>query len=487
MLIANVREKNQPSTSQLTINWGRGRLSNHESFFGFAAKFCRLNRLTPRQFREFWNSLFVVSDYRRKENTISRIAQILDEPLSVVKTVFKYSELDNTWPPANLKEFKIKRDQITYCPECLIEGYHGNFHESNWLKKCPIHRIDLICELIPYSSRAKVDRRLIKLLSLLDLNCPEWELSEGKYRLKTHIKQNKYFYKFLYWRSFAEKSVFKHYNIWLGRFGCNSFTNYPFYLNENDRLIIMNKIGLIKPIPEEFYELFNDSDLSEELEIQNFHHKLGDELKIILIFFKYDDLLSLFKLVQIVKGEVLSFQKILEAKINDLNLQHPFQTCSCVWGINKHGQLVNSLPGELKYFSDFMCPYEFAANELYEKWLNLLPDINFLPYVDLDNYTVLAHKAKHTKIASVVGYSLGEQIPILKFNWSEQITDLFDIILEKVVLAHIDELKNWLSSIERGNPPNLRERFPPNIYLVQNPNSGLQLISWQAGRNIQAQ
>jgi hypothetical protein len=268
----------------------------------------------------------------------------------------------------------------------------------------------------------------------------------------------------------------------LGSFGCNEIVNYASFINQSNYLILLDKLGLIKLIPKDLYELFVGNELSSAIEIQGYSHDLVHELKKIQKHFQYDDLLSFFRLAQLVKGEELSFQKILDTEIIALKRQHPSRLCNCIWGINKRGELVNCLPGELKYFGDFMCPYEFAANELYDKWLNLMPDINFLPFDVFDKYAVLAQRAKFSETASVVGYSLGERIPIFKYNWSEQITFLFDTILQKIVSAHIDELKCWLLSIEKGSSPENRERFHPNIFLAQNENEGLQLISWPAGR-----
>jgi hypothetical protein len=45
----------------------------------------------------------------------------------------------------------------------------------------------------------------------------------------------------------------------------------------------------------------------------------------------------------------------------------------------------------------------------------------------------------------------------------------------------VDELKQWLSAIESGISPDYRDRFPPNIYLVQYGQPGLQLICWPTG------
>jgi len=322
---------------------------------------------------------------------------------------------------------------------------------------------------------------------LLDLRCPGWELGDRKDLLNKHFNQIKQFDKFQYWRNVAENSVIQCRNRWLGAFGSNTMYPYfPFsqFISDHDQLMIMNKLGWIKPIPKELSELFVDSLFSTEFEIQ-YCCNAGNELKNILSSFPYKDLFGLIMLAEIVRGESPAFQKSVKTAIDGINLKHPSQKCNCTWGISRLGGLVNCLPGELHYYSDCLCPYEFAAKKLYDKWLSFSPDNHFLNHESWIDYDVLATKAEYNEIASIVGYTIRERKPILELNWSDKLNELFNVILEKIVSAHIDELKNWLSSIEIGNPPNVRERFPPNIYLVQNQNSDLQLISWPVGRNQQ--
>lgn len=99
-------------------------------------------------------------------------------------------------------------------------------------------------------------------------------------------------------------------------------------------------------------------------------------------------------MAKIVSGEFLLFEETIYSEIDALNQQHSLHTCDCVWGINKRNELVNCLPGELKYYSHFMCPYEFAVQELSARWLNMSQFINILPIDICDTYSVLVvHQA----------------------------------------------------------------------------------------------
>ena len=482
MPIFNERKKRNSKSTELRINWGRGRLSGFESAFGFAAKFCRLNHLTPRQFRAFWVSLFAQIGDISFESRSEIISRVLNEPLYLVKSVFEINPVNTEWPKFDRNVFEFHPKKIKYCSLCLADGYHACFHEKEWLRKCPIHRIELEYKDISYSSGARVDHYLNILISLFDLHCPGWELSQGKYRQDDQIKENKFFFNFLYWSIFNELYLTKKIEFWFASIGCNSFTNYPASLSRSDYFLIMEKIGLIKPIPNDVHNLFANTGLSSDLiEIQKFSYSIRDELRKSLIYF-HDDLLTFFRLAKIVSGEFLLFEETIYSVIDVLNQQHPLHTCDCIWGINKRNELVNCLPGELKYYGDCMCPYEFAVQELSTRWLNMSQSINILPIDIYDTYSALVQQAKFSDIVIEIGFALKNRIPIFKFVWSEETNYLLNVILQKVVLAHIEELKFWLFSIESGNSPAERERFLPNIYLVQNERIGLQLISWSAGK-----
>lgn len=466
------------------INWGGGRLNKHESFVAFAAKFCRLNCLTPKQFREFWKTSINIFDNDQQEKRVCLIARILNEPKSVVRTVFENRPLDTSWNSMDSRACHYRYNSISYCCECLDDGFHGNFHESDWLRKCPIHYIDLTRELLKYSSNLKVDRYLLQLLSLLDLKCPGWEFSDSKYSLKIDIKKQKILNEFLNWRREAEKSVTKRPYWCLGSFGSNY---YSFDFKPNGKVynhnLLMKKLGWMTPIPEKLYGLFDESPLYSELDIQYFSKKLANELQALFLTHRWYELFDLYKSVYLVKGELRTFQRMVEIAINDINLAHPLHSCDCIWGISKIGGLINCLPGELKYYGNYQCPYEIASNQLYDRWLNLFPNNDSELCRKWGYYDSLVDNAKNNGIASVVGYACEGQKPILEFNWSNELTVLFDNILEKVVLAEICELKTWVASIKSGIPPDFRQLFLRNIYLVKRHNTDLQLISWPPSGN----
>jgi|GEM_PF-2732604 len=461
------------------INWGRGRLIKHESFVSFAAKFCRLNRLTPKQFRVFWNTSINVIDSDHQEEKISLIARILDEPKLVVRTVFENRRLDKSWNLMDTKSNRNWYDSISYCPECLSGGFHGNFHESDWLKKCPIHYINLTSETLHYSPKMKIDRYLSQFLCLLDLKCPGWGILDIKCRLKKGKKESKLLNKFLSWRAEAEKYVDRWPKKCVGIFG----SNFNCELNEDGRAFsrhyLLKQLSWFTPKPEDLNQLFTDSPHYTELEILQFPRVTANELLSLLSTSQWHELLDAYKFVSFPNGAQHTFKQIAEAEINNIVLRHPPQKCDCTWGVNSSHGLIKCSPGELKYYGNYYCPYEFAKNKLYDNWLN-----NDLKHREISgNFIADKTMPRYNKPAIIFGYSFEGRNGSKELNWSFHLHHLFRKILEKVVFAEICEISTWLASINNDIPPTFRKRARPNIYLVQSKRSEMHLISWPPNRN----
>ncbi|MEQ1625688.1 MAG: hypothetical protein ABL870_13390, partial [Sediminibacterium sp.] len=456
MPIVNVREKRTSKPSELRINWGRGRLSGYESFYGFVAKFCKLNQLNPRQFKKYWQYLFCV---KFQAKTISRseiISQILNEPLYLVRTVFEDNCVQSQWPQYYNLGFGFHPNKLSFCPLCIDEGYHGCFHEHKSLKKCPIHQFELAQLEIPYSTKSEIlDSYIVSLISLFDSNCPDWYLLNGKYRDKVGAVGNKNFYGYLGWLLSSDSRHIDKKERWIAEMGCNHFSRHPSCLNRNDYFILMEKLDFIPPIPNQISDLFVESYISTlQIEILKFCPKIISIITEAMTNFPDGDLINFFRLVKNINGENLLFLDLLYTEIEDLKKRHPLDQCDCVWGINKRFEIGSFLPGQPQFYGEFMCPYEFIIYELSEKWLNFISDAKYISmddkqsFKEMSFYLFSGQKCVRTELADKVGYSLGGRIPIFNFKWPEETTNLLDLILLKIVQAHIGELKFWLSSIE---------------------------------------
>jgi hypothetical protein len=205
--------------------------------------------------------------------------------------------------------------------------------------------------------------------------------------------------------------------------------------------------------------------------------------------YPFDELIYLYKLVNFVSGNWRPFQETADTAIRRFHSEHPPRLCTCTWGISHSGGWTRFEPATIPKFWSYQCPYEFATSELYSEWFDLLPGTTMQRNKALDCYESFAFAVARTGIASITGRASGKtsygstvyRRPLLKFNWSDRMTCLIEDILAKAILAHVDELKQWLSTIESGLSPDYRDRFPPNIYLVQYGQPGLQLICWPTG------
>jgi len=74
---------------------------------------------------------------------------------------------------------KYIRSQLTYCPECIKDGYHSIFHQVTLINKCPFHLIDLI-SVCP-NCNARIDYKICdkSFLEPFRCICGYWFLSNN--------------------------------------------------------------------------------------------------------------------------------------------------------------------------------------------------------------------------------------------------------------------------------------------------------------------
>ncbi|MCX7099830.1 MAG: hypothetical protein NTV43_18200 [Methylococcales bacterium] len=469
------------------INWGRGRLSKYASFTGFAAKFCRLNDLSPSRFTEFWHKAVESLDAVDQQQKTRYIARLLDEPLAVVKTVFWGKKLGYGYLSAN-QTHRYHVGNAAYCPECLKDGFHGYFHECDWLKKCPIHLCDMAREF-PRLIGPRFDQAVCQLLSLLDINCPGWAVAEGQYLAKDAIKKQPTLRILLGWHRAVQAETTDWATSCLGAVGFDSLAfhnhghGYPFRHYD----LLLGRLDWIIPIPHKIAYLFVAAPFCADPDVQFFSKPLADEARHVFSQYPLHEWLGLFKNVNFVNGKLQSHQLIAKVAIRDINVRHYTKTCRCEWRIHSESDgWEHHEAGNQDGLCASRCPYEVAQGELQHEWIDLLPTSAKQRSRYWERYEIMATALSKTGLVSIVGRAPMETIhgvpmatrPILKFNWSGQMAILMEAILSKVVISHRDELNYWLRAIELGGRPSEREFFPPNIYLIHREGSGLQLISW---------
>jgi hypothetical protein len=262
------------------------------------------------------------------------------------------------------------------------------------------------------------------------------------------------------------------------------YGDYKYDFRHLDLLLV--RLNWLAPIPKQICKLFAASPTYAEPSVQYFNKELADELIEINSKWHLGELINLYKYAHFIKGSILPHQKLVEEAINVLKSQHESKNCRCFWGYHNYEGWSRFEDIHLQPFWSYQCPYEFAIGELHHKWIDLVPENEVRRNRILDNYQNIAYETAKTKIVSIVDLASGKtrfgtyinSRPILKFNWSEQMSTFIETILLKVIIAHIEELNHWLLSIDSGDPPDARSYFPPSVYLIHPKKSQLKLISW---------
>jgi len=133
------------------VNWHCGTLRKYESITSLGAKFCYLNRIKPADFFQFLAEHKLLS-----ENLLTRracqpafetvfatlnvdersVAKSLGERVAIVQSI-ALSPLIPDYEHSSAPKERLAL--IQYCPKCIAGGYHGNFHQLPWFKRCLIH------------------------------------------------------------------------------------------------------------------------------------------------------------------------------------------------------------------------------------------------------------------------------------------------------------------------------------------------------------
>lgn len=143
------------------INWRRGTLWPYESMAGIGAKFCFVNKVSPRIFREYlkaFNLKFASAEFLflmdQSQTNLVRFARDLGEPLNKVRELRAAQFL----PPIDYFNVEPSRycsghtkrgvpDQwhlnVSYCPVCIKSGFHASFHQINLFSRCLLHGDEL--------------------------------------------------------------------------------------------------------------------------------------------------------------------------------------------------------------------------------------------------------------------------------------------------------------------------------------------------------
>lgn len=426
------------------INWGYGRLAAFSSQASFIAQFCVLNDLKFPEFERFIAGYFGrdVDCWRVfSDEHLLRMARLLDEPLAIVKTLRN----DCFTLPACFGEFTFHSSNVTsskyvsYCPVCLVSGYHGAFHEAPWLYRCPLHREPLKREPVLGGPVAYVRA----VAELLRCTCASWpDVWRENFETDGSLQ--------LLWRwlKLARDRATR-----LHSQSAASLRESPYSFHNLD--ILLGRLDSIAPIPTELFDLFLVSPRRQQQGRVEVARDAVSMVKALGKKFPLWFLLWYFNKYEAVFSGRRCSRLLADQAIETLKQEHTVCRCHWAWDRYASWEPINS---DEKRASWRLCPYEYAIKELKERWLVFTSSeaspqaANKIENQFLEGCRMVLENGlgylPDTPISippNQGGVITGFLLP--KLTLGDDVEYMLDSLLAGQVTAHCEELTAWLAAI----------------------------------------
>lgn len=484
-----IPKKNKRISRYPRINWGRGRLLPYESIGSFAAKFCRLNGIKPRDFRWFLDDLIGKSNWYRlgfSATEVRILARLLDEHESVVdKLNSNKLQLLGCYGTFSFNnKVDDSYNKVLYCPECLGIGYHASFHEYPWLKKCPIHQTNLIQKYVPFAGgNSNFDRYVHMIEELLDHGTSSWFSIKTNSVVATQLNGTN-FRKFVGWVRSVQRlnGVTSASNLVSLRGGDYSLVDID---------VLLGRIGWAVPLPKCVRGLFNVTTKPLEPVIVDYSTEIVNQLASLLSKLNYSKFSWFYKKTIALSNEKTRYRELVLTAVKEIEIQgkeHPSD-----WGRSREGGWGRVDPDGWPYWN-LITPTELAASELRREWTDFpLKDDS---YRRLEtwwfNYVFFArilHELGYVAPLHVSKGSHDQQIyidnyfePKVRLALDPELKRLIEDLLYEEALAHIEGTQSWLKAIASGEKPyEISRKFPSIGNLFFEPERAFLLI-WPTGR-----
>lgn len=433
------------------INWGRGRLAAYSSQASFIAQFCALNDLKFASLESFFADYFGCDNEPRgifTDEHLLPLARLIDEPLAIVKTLRN----DCFALPACFGEFRchffeVKPDKhVSYCPACVARGYHGAFHEVPWLYRCPLHREPL--KRVPVGGKSGAYVRAVA--ELLRCACVRWpDVWRGNFQADgvPRVAQLRH------WLAVARNRTM--------RLRCQNAASLgeSQYSLENLE-ILLGRLDSVVPIPTELLDLLLVSPRRQQQDKVAVARDAASAIKAVSKKISLQFLLWFFNKYEAIFSYRRSSQLLAERWIAKLEQEHTICRCDWAWDRYSGWQPIYS---DEKRASWLLCPYEYAIQELKERWLiftsseasqraaNKIENrfIEGCRMVVENNLGYIPNPP--LSLHGVQGQIAGLLLP--KLTMGDNIEYVLDVLMAGQVAVHCDELTAWLSAITSDRKP----------------------------------
>lgn len=475
------------------INWGRGRLGPFDSMAAFAARFCSLNGINPKEFRDFLsnylgNDKWTVRGFAPSD--LESLADVLDEPMQVVRTLAADAL---ALPPlfgsfASDYDDRTLRGYVSYCPTCLRLGYHASFHEHVWLYRCPIHYEPLCRSAERLASRSFDDQHVHEVGKLLEAANPKW--LECRSSVWSDSAGKKSFAHYYRWMRGIKKLAAAMYCLDIGRL---DETPYRF----EDLPVLLGRIDAVQRVPCRVRELLLTEPRAADWTRLSLTKTASASLREAACRVPLVALVWFYSRWVALNTVPTAHQAEAKQAIDELENAH--RICHCGWNMNPYcGAGWRSARPPPKWrpaswrngirLGFNACPFATAIRELNEEWLTFVPEDAH--YNDrgrlLERYEELEAQLIALGIVQSTGATVARPFGPLDSGWTWTGLDMvwdptlaegLELVLREVVRAHVDRIKIWLGSIDHLSPP-VRFLGPGSVNVFCNTEQGL-ISSWR--------
>lgn len=470
------------SISYPTINWGRGRLLPYESEGSFAAKFCVLNDISPRQFREFFSSFLdgELNFHRITPEVLKRIALLLNESHRTVaklnKAIFDVPGCFGTFTFEQDSDFDVHNGihQIKYCPECLAVGFHSSFHEHSLIQKCPLHLIKLEVIYKNSGGASHYDRYIQTVYKLLAQSGSQW-LSFEANPLIVRAQECSHFKSFLKWLRDAQRVAAQ----W-EKLNVLHLTGDKYNALTIEELL--DRLSWSLPIPKIVKRVYGVDIPRTTPTIIKYPSSLIKKLQTLLVHFTYDDLLLLYKALAKDPDVTFSFSIYINQAIANIDRRARESSSHWAWA---NGVWHTCNPDHWPYWG-YINPYEFVAQLLKKEWLTENRTGNlFRVFFKARNAGVLIAtdvqerdfptpypSNNFLKELGISGFSM--ELPAfpynIKLNLDFELSELLQDLFLEEAMADVAQKLTWAKLLASGTSPEKIPEPPPvgNLFLTEN-------------------
>ncbi len=483
MLTPGTRALERRRSRHPKVNWGKGQLLPYESSASFFAKFCLLNGLRPVAAKKFIEAVCYPDQWSPdgvKPTAISILTRLLDENISIVRTLYRY-QLDlvtcygSTGQNVYL-DWLINHEKnwyhLTYCPDCIRMGYHASFHEYAWLAKCPIHHCELVTDE-SFNSR-NLDNfyeGVKRLISIMEAFCPRW-LEIGAHHAVHQSLKSARFIEFRRWVKSAQKT------------GMDFNASHVFSLRGNDYStntlkLFWGRLSWKLPIPRNIALIVANPIHATHPTIKSLPKAPVSQLREVVSSIPFETLSRFYRMNTMFENNMPAYRIAAMTMLKLIKARHDTSHCRCSWGRAHDGHWWRRDPDRGPNFS-ITCPVEIVMEEIQVGWIDFRTDFSARLSRDIwqEYYSYCQHLIQ-------LGY--GRRIegkydylhPLVQLTFTPELIELIEELLFYEFRDHLHDLDGWLKQIDAGTEPFLipGALVRSNVFLNQ---EEAYLLHWNA-------